>query len=168
MNENKPVISIIVAIAGNHAIGINNQLLWHLPEDLKRFKKITSGHPVIMGKKTYESLPKRPLPNRTNIVITDDRNDIFEGCITVFSIEEAIRACPSGEECFVIGGGSVYRQFMPIADKLYITKVHQDFEADTFFPEIPEESWTLTEESPVQADENNSLKYTFLTYKRNG
>ncbi len=167
MKESKPVVSIIVAIAQNYAIGKDNQLLWHLSEDLKRFKRITSGHPVIMGKKTYESLPKRPLPKRTNIVITDDRKDNFEGCTTVFSLDEAIEACRGEEECFIIGGGSIYRQFLPRADKLYITKVHEDFEADTFFPEITKEEWQLMEESPLQTDENNSLKYSFLTYKRN-
>ncbi|MBU2651223.1 MAG: dihydrofolate reductase [Bacteroidetes bacterium] len=161
-----PTISIIVAIARNNAIGKDNQLLWHLPDDLKRFKRITSGHPVIMGKKTYESLPVRPLPGRLNIVITDNPNDTFDGCETVFSIEEALAKCPRDMECFIIGGGSVYRQFMPLAEKLYITKVHKDFDADTFFPEITEDDWALMEESPLQTNENNSLSYSFLTYQR--
>ncbi|MFO8129873.1 MAG: dihydrofolate reductase [Bacteroidales bacterium] len=161
-----PPITIIVAIAANGAIGINNQLLWHLPEDLKRFKRITTGHAVLMGKNTYLSLPKRPLPNRTNIVISDNPDDHFEGSITVNSVEEAVEKCPHDRESFVIGGGSVYRQFMPIASKLYITKIHQDFKADTFFPEISENQWKCIEESKVYTDENNSLKYSFLTYQK--
>jgi dihydrofolate reductase len=136
-------ISIIVAVAANRAIGKDNDLLWHISEDLKRFKKITQGNQVIMGKKTFESLPKAPLPNRTNVVITDDRNDHFEGCVTVYSIEEAIDLCSEESESFIIGGGTIYKQFLPYASKLYITKVHRDFDADTFFPE-----------------------YSFLTYTR--
>jgi dihydrofolate reductase len=159
-------ISIIVAIAQNYAIGKDNQLLWHLSEDLKRFKRITSGNTIIMGRNTYLSLPKRPLPNRTNVVISDIPDEHFEGAETVGSIEEAMKYCNAEKECFVIGGGSIYRQFMPMAAKLYITRVHKDFEADTFFPDIDDEEWTLVEESEVQVDENNSLHYSFLTYHR--
>ena len=119
---NPPPISIIVAIAQNYAIGKDNKLLWHLSDDLKRFKKITSGHYVIMGKLTYLSLPVRPLPNRTNMIITDNPDDNFEGCMTVYSIDEVLNECPENQESFIIGGGSIYRQFMPIAQKLYITK----------------------------------------------
>ena len=112
-------VSIIVAIAENYAIGKDNDLLWHISDDLKRFKQITSGHKIIMGKNTFLSLPIRPLPNRISIVITDDKNDQYEGCIMAYSIEDALAKCEAGEECFVIGGGSIYRQFMPLADKLY-------------------------------------------------
>ena len=157
-------ISIIVAIAANNAIGKDNQLLWHISNDLKRFKKITQGHPVIMGKKTFESLPKAPLPNRTNIVITDDPNETFEGCITVYSIDEALEHCDKQEESFIIGGGSIYRQFMPHASKLYITKVHKDYDADTFFPEIKEKEWKLVEKEEVNDDPQNDFTYSFLTY----
>lgn len=167
MPENhSPNISIIVAIAQNYAIGKNNDLLWHLSEDLKRFKSITSGHTIIMGRNTYLSLPKRPLPRRTNVVISDIPEDQFEGAITVNSIEEALKHCSAESESFIIGGGSIYRQFMPMANKLYITKVHQDFDADTFFPEIDESIWRLAEESEIRTDENNSLQFSFLTYLR--
>lgn len=160
------MISIIVAIAQNYAIGKNNELLWHISNDLKRFKKITQGHSVLMGKKTYESLPKVPLPNRKNIVITDVAGEKFEGCITVYSIEEAMQVCENDEEVFVIGGGSIYRQFLPKADKLYLTKVHKDFDADTFFPEINYDEWELTEKEDVNEDTQNDFNYTFLTYIR--
>ena len=158
------MLSIIVAIASNHAIGKDNQLLWHISEDLKRFKRITRGHAVIMGKKTWESLPKVPLPERKNIVITDNPEDNFPGCTTVFSIDEAIRACAGDDEAFVIGGGSIYKQFMPIADKMYITRVNKEFDADTFFPEIDNEQWVLAEQTDVNDDNQNDFNYSFLTY----
>ncbi len=159
-------ISIIVAIAQNMAIGKDNQLLWHISNDLKRFKRITEGHQVIMGKKTFESLPKAPLPKRTNIVISDDTNDSFEGCKTVYSIEEAIDLCKEDEESFIIGGGSVYKQFLPYADKLYLTIVHKDFEADTFFPEIDLKKWNLIEREDIDNDPQNDFKYSFLSFSR--
>jgi dihydrofolate reductase len=159
-------ISIIVAVAENHAIGKDNELLWHISDDLKRFKKITSGHPVIMGRNTFLSLPLRPLPGRTNIVITDNKAEQFDGCIMAFSIEDALAKCPLGEECFIIGGGSVYRQFLPLADKLYITRVKRSYEADTFFPEIDEKEWKLIEQEDHVDAQNNSLPYSFETYTR--
>ena len=159
-------ISIIVAVAKNWAIGKNNQLLWHISEDLKRFKKITEGHQVIMGKKTYESLPFRPLKNRTNIVITDDPSETFDGCITVYSIEEALQHCNEKEESFIIGGGSVYRQFLPYANKLYLTMVDKDFEADTFFPKLDLKQWNLIEEEKCGPDGQNDFSYTFCVYKK--
>jgi dihydrofolate reductase len=159
-------ISIIVAIAKNNAIGKNNQLLWHIPADLKRFKKITSGHQVIMGKLTFESLPFRPLPNRTNIVITDKPGETFEGCTTVYSISEALNLCNAQEESFIIGGGSIYRQFLPHCNKLYITLVNKDFEADTFFPEINREEWELIESEDVENDPSLGFSYSFLTFEK--
>ena len=135
------MISIIVAIASNNAIGKNNDLLWHIPADLKRFKLITSGHPVIMGKRTWESLPRRPLPNRRNIVITDIQGETIEGCEMAYAIDEAIAMCDPAEENFIIGGASVYRQFLPHADRLYLTLVKKDFDADVFFPEIDFSQW---------------------------
>jgi dihydrofolate reductase len=161
----KKSISIIVAIASNHAIGKNNRLLWHIPGDLKRFKKLTVGHAVIMGKKTFESLPNKPLPDRTNIVLTDVPGEAMAGCVMAYSAEEALAKCPEGES-FVIGGGSVYRQFLPLADKLYITRVHKEFEADTFFPDIPEEEWILlSTEDPADVG-NQNFKYTYEIYVR--
>ncbi len=159
------MISIIVAIAENHAIGRNNELLWHIPEDMRRFKRITNGHKIIMGKRTYESLPNRPLKNRTNIVISDIPGDTYEGCIMADSIEEALDHCLPQEECFVIGGGMIYRQFMPLADKLYITWVHKEFEADTFYPEIDPEVWEETERVEEE-DEGLDFSYTFSIYVR--
>jgi len=159
-------ISIIVAIAENNAIGKDNQLLWHIPGDLKRFKKITTGHTVIMGKRTYESLPARPLPNRTNMVITDIPGEIFPGCQMAYSIDEAIQKCDKNEENFVIGGGSVYRQFLPIADKLYLTVVRKFFEADTFFPEINFDEWKLIEKTDIEADTEINFSYSYLIYSR--
>ena len=126
-------ISIIVAIAENFAIGKNNDLLFHLPNDLKHFKEITTGHTIIMGRNTLVSLPKWPLPNRRHIVITDKKDDIFEGCETVFSIDEAIEKVKNEKEAFIIGGGMIYKQFFPVAGKLYLTLVHKPFDADVFF-----------------------------------
>ncbi len=160
------MISIIVAIAENYAIGKDNQLLWHISDDLQHFKKITSGHAVLMGKNTYFSLPKKPLPNRKNIVITDNPNEVFDGCFMAYSIEDALTKINNDEETFIMGGGSVYRQFFPYADKLYITKIQASFEADTFFPEISDTDWQLIENEEGLIDPNSNLSYSFLTYKR--
>lgn len=158
--------SIIVAIAKNNAIGKDNQLLWHLPDDLKRFKKFTTGHWVIMGKKTFKSLPKGPLPNRVNVVITDVPGEIINGCLTVYSIEEAIEKSPEHSENFIIGGGSVYRQFLPLANRLYLTIVNRDFDADTFFPEIDFKEWNEIVREEYKAGEQNPLDYTFMILER--
>ncbi len=159
-------ISIIVAIAENYAIGKDNKLLWHISEDLKRFKKLTSGHKVIMGRNTFLSLPKGALPGRTNIVITDNPHEKFENCIMVYSIDEAKNLCDKNEEIFIIGGASVYRQFLAFADKLYITWVNKKFEADTFFPEIDENKWEVSDKSEVFYSEKNDFDYFFVTYIR--
>jgi dihydrofolate reductase len=160
------MLSIIVAIAENYAIGKNNDLLWHIPEDLKRFKSITSGHPVIMGKKTYLSLPVRPLRNRENIVITDDRNDVFEGCTLVYSIPEALSKCNPAGENFIIGGASVYRQFLPQTDRLYLTWVHKDFEGDVFFPELDFSEWQIVSREDFPVDEKLGFSYSYVIYDR--
>ncbi|MCX6306010.1 MAG: dihydrofolate reductase [Bacteroidetes bacterium] len=160
------MISIIVAIAENMAIGKNNDLLWHIPADMKRFKSITSGHPVIMGKRTWESLPRRPLPNRRNIVITDIPGEQVEGCEMAYSIEEAIARCSPDEENFIIGGASVYRQFLPHADRLYLTLVRNSFDADVFFPEIDFSQWKLVSKEDFQPDEVNDFSYSNETYDR--
>jgi dihydrofolate reductase len=160
-----PNIAIIVAIAQNFAIGRNNDLLFHLPNDLKRFKKITSGNAVIMGKKTLFSLPKGPLPNRRNVVITDIPGETFEGCETVYSIEEAVAAVSNEKMAFVIGGGMIYRQFYPIAGKLFLTMVHQDFEADTFFPEIDFNEWKEISREKL-FDGKNNFSYSNIDLER--
>jgi len=158
-------ISIIVAIADDFAIGLNNDLLCHLSDDLKRFKSITTGHQIIMGKRTYESLPKRPLANRTNIVISDNRNDQFDGCVTVYSIEEALEQCGQ-DESFIIGGGSIYNQFLPFANKLYLTVIHHKFNADTYFPVVHYDEWNeiYSEEHPE--NEDNPFDYTYMILGR--
>ncbi len=163
------MISIIVAIAENYAIGRKGDLLCHMPEDLKHFKQITSGKTVMMGERTFFSLPKHPLPNRRNIVLTDVQGKAFEGAEAVYSLDEMINAVKGEEEAFVIGGGMVYRQMMEHADKLYITRIHHSWEdADTFFPEIKEEEWELTSAERHEADDKNPYAYTFCTYnKRN-
>ena len=159
-------ISIIVAVAENNAIGKGNKLLWHISDDLKRFKRLTTGYSVVMGKKTYESLPVQPLPGRTNVVISDIKGELIKGCEMAYSIEEAIEKCPDNEESFIIGGGSVYHQFLPFADKLYITKVHKAFDADTFFPEIDEDEWQLIERKKIESDGKNDFSFSYLTYTR--
>jgi len=158
-------ISIIVAIAQNFAIGKNNDLLFHLPNDLKRFKEITTGHPVIMGRNTLLSLPKGALPNRRNIVITDNPEEKFERCEMVFSIAEAAEAVKNEEEAFIIGGGMIYRQFYPIAGKLYLTVVHRDFDADVYFPEIDYSLWEETSRED-HYDEKNDFSYSYLNLIR--
>ncbi len=159
------MLSIIVAIAENNAIGKDNQLLWHISEDLKRFKQITSGHKIIMGRNTYLSLPKRPLPNRTNIVISDIPGESFEGTITINSVEEALVLVKPDEEAFIIGGAMVYKQFIPLADKLYLTIVKKYFEADAFFPEIDYNEWKETE-CIFSSDNEQALDYRFVTFER--
>ncbi len=158
-------ISIIVAIAENFAIGKNNELLFHLPNDLKRFKRITTGHPVIMGRNTLLSLPKWPLPRRRNIVITDNAADNFPGCEIAFSVLEAMELVSGEPEAFVIGGGSVYRQFFPLANRLYLTLVHQPFEADTWFPEIDYGQWKVLGRED-HYDEINGFSYSYLDLER--
>ena len=163
--QDKP-LSIIVAVAKNYAIGLNNQLLWHIPEDFKWFKKITSGHPVIMGKNTYFSLPKRPLPNRRNIVITDVAGELIDGVEMAYSIDEAISIADEGKENFIIGGASIYRQFFARVQKLYITHVNKDFEADTFFPVIEPAIWKVSESYPQLELHKDGLEYSFRIYTR--
>lgn len=159
-------ISIIVAIAQNLAIGKDNDLLWHIPEDLKRFKKLTTGHTIIMGKRTFESLPNRPLPNRRSIVITDIPGEIIPGCVMAYSIEEAVSLCDPDGENFIIGGGSVYRQFMPFADRLYLTIVHKDFDADIFYSEIDFSQWEEISREDIKAVESLGFDYSYITYDR--
>ena len=164
------MISIIVAIAENYAIGKKGDLLCHLPEDLKHFKQITSGKTVLMGERTFFSLPKHPLPNRRNIVLTDVQGKTFEGAEAVYSIPELVERAKSkdkSEEAFVIGGGMVYRQMMPLADKLYITHIHHSWEdADTFFPEIDAKVWKQLSAERHEADDKNPYDYTFAEYGR--
>jgi dihydrofolate reductase len=160
------MISIIVAVSEDWGIGKDNELLWHISEDMKRFKSLTFGNTVIMGKKTWESLPSRPLPGRKNIVLTDVPNECIVCSVTAYSIEDALSKCEKDEEIFVIGGGSVYRQFMPFADRLYITHVHRKAPADVYFPEIDPDIWAVVEKDEFNASKNNGIPYTYIIYER--
>jgi dihydrofolate reductase len=157
------MITLIAAVSENSALGKDNQLLWHLPDDFKRFKNITSGHHIIMGRKTFESFPK-PLPNRTHVIITRQKDYQSEGCLIVDSLTKAISVCPKDEELFIIGGGEIYNQSIEMADKLDITRVHHTFDADTFFPEIDLTKWELTSEEYHPKDEKHRFDFTFETY----
>jgi dihydrofolate reductase len=156
------MINIIVATSKNRVIGNNNSLIWKLPADLKRFKQITTGSTVVMGRKTYESIGK-PLPNRRNIIITRDTNYLVDNCEIVNSLEEALMLC--NNDCFIIGGGEIYKQSIDIADKIYLTLVQEDFEGDTYFPEIGKE-WTKVFREDYEGDEKNEHKYSFIDYER--
>ena len=156
---------MIAAVAENNALGKNNELVWHLPNDFKRFKELTTGHHIIMGRKTFESFPK-PLPNRTHIVITRQENYNPDGCIVVNSIEKAIAICPENEDSYIIGGGEIYNLGLQYADIIEITKVHHTFEADAFFPKINESDWLLVESEENFKDEKHLYDYTYETYIR--
>jgi dihydrofolate reductase len=160
------MISIIVAVSEDWGIGKDNELLWHISEDLKRFKRLTLGNTVIMGKRTWESLPRKPLPGRRNIVLTDDRTETIENAVTAYSIEDSLTKCERNEEIFVIGGGSIYRQFMPIADRLYITHVHKKAPADIYFPEIDLKIWKIKEKKDFITDDGNGIPYTYTIYEK--
>jgi dihydrofolate reductase len=158
------MVSIVVATAQNNVIGNDNDLIWHLPADLKHFKSVTSGSSILMGRKTYESIG-RPLPKRENIIITRQADLTIEGCVVANSLQEAIDKAKS-EEVFIIGGGEIYKQAIEIADKIYLTKIHQDFEGDTVFPEIDSSTWKEVSSVPGQLDEKNKLAHTFIELVR--
>src|SRR3989344_4986634 len=161
-------LSLIAAIGKNNELGKNNTLLWHMPEDMKYFREITRGHAVIMGRKTFESLPGGPLPKRRNMVITRDKTYLRHGVDVVHSLEEAIALFKeSSDEIFVIGGGEIYKQAMQYADKLYITHVDaEEKDADTFFPEIIPILWNEISRKEHKADEKNPHDYTFSIYEK--
>jgi dihydrofolate reductase len=156
---------MIAAVAENNALGKDNELVWHLPNDFKRFKSLTSGHHIIMGRKTFESFPK-PLPNRTHIIITRQKEYEAEGCIIVDSIEKALAICPQDETAFIIGGGEIYTLGLPYADKLDITRVHHTFEADAYFPEINDNEWGIISSDFNEKDEKHLYNYTYQTFIR--
>jgi len=160
------MITIIAAIGKNNELGKDNQLLWHLPEDLKYFKKMTMGHPIIMGRKTYESIGK-PLPNRTNIVVSRKEDWFEEGILIVPSIKDAIKhAKKINEQIFIIGGGNIYEQTIDLADCLKITQVDFQTKADAFFPKIDENIWQKTDEIHHPKDEKNAYNFSFQTWER--
>ena len=159
------MITIIAAVAQNNALGKNNQLLWYLPADLKRFKEVTSNHIVIMGRKTFESLGK-PLPKRINIVVSRNKYFKAEGCIVVNSLEEALKKSKQDTNPFILGGAEIYKQALRFADKLDLTLVHHSFEADAFFPQIDLTIWKEISREKFKADEKNNYDFSFVTYLR--
>lgn len=161
------MITIIAAIAQNNALGLNNDLIWHLPADLKRFKKITTGHHILMGRNTFESIGK-PLPNRTTIIITRNENYTKEGCLVANSLEEALKMAQEDEHIFIIGGAQIYKYAIEndLVDALDITQVHNEFEADVFFPEIDKSIWEVVEKEDFVADEKNKFDYSFVRYQK--
>ena len=165
--KNSNELTIIVAAGEDNAIGKDNDLIWHLSNDLKRFKKLTSGHHIIMGRKTFESFPK-PLPNRTHIVITRQKDyKVPDGVIVVNNLEDALDAARKDNQPFIIGGGEIYKQSMHLADKLEITRVHSTFEgADTFFPEIDTSKWKEISRTTHDADEKHAYAFSFITYEK--
>ena len=156
------MISLVVALSENNAIGKDNQLLWHLPADLKHFKEITSGHTIIMGRKTFDSIGKA-LPKRRNIVITRNRELALPGVEIVHNLQEALDSCQEENEVFIIGGEEIFKQSLGLADKIYLTRVHQNYEADTYFPEIDDAKWKESNLESHLPDEKNALAYTFST-----
>jgi dihydrofolate reductase len=155
------IVSAIVATSENHAIGKNNQLLWHMPNDLKHFKDVTSGRTIIMGRKTFDSVGK-PLPKRRNIVVT--RQDItIPGCEVVKSVEDALALCKGEDEVFIGGGAEIYKLAMPLTNRIYLTIIHHTFEADTFFPEIDKNEWKEVKREDFGSDEKNAYLYSFIT-----
>jgi dihydrofolate reductase len=159
------MISSIVAIDENNVIGKDNSLIWKLPRDMKHFKETTTGHYIIMGRKTFES-NGRPLPNRTNVIITKDKKYKAEGCVIVHSIEDALKEAKNDSEAFIIGGGIIYELAMPFVDRIYLTKIHHAFEGDTFFPKIKYGRMDIVEERKFEPDEKNKYPFTILTLDR--
>jgi dihydrofolate reductase len=159
-------ISIIVAMAKNRTIGINNTLPWRCPEDLKHFKALTMGHHMIMGRKTFDSIGK-PLPGRTTVVVTRNRELKLEGCIIVHSLHEAISACGDDEEIFIVGGAELYAQALPLANTLYITEILQDTEGDAHFPVFDKTAWTEVMREKRHQETPQPLEFDFVKYRRN-
>lgn len=157
------MVSIIVAIARNRVIGCENKLIWHISEDLKHFKAVTTGHPVIMGRKTFESIGK-PLPGRINVIITRNSSYAPEGCRTASSLDEALGMFPAEEEVFIIGGGEIYGQALPTANKLYITEIDADFDGDTLFPEWNKKEWKEISREKFDRGQNFEHPFSFIEY----
>lgn len=159
------LISIIVAMDENRVIGYKNKLPWNIPSELKYFRETTKGKPVIMGRKTFESIG-RPMPERLNIIVTRDKNYKADNCIVVNNREDAIKAAESSNEIMVIGGAEIYKLFLPTANRLYITKVHGTFQGDTYFPEFNESEWIKVKEKFVEKDNENKYSYTIMVLER--
>ena len=164
-NKKTQLITIIVAASENNVIGNNNKLIWHLSDDLKRFKNLTKGHYVIMGRKTFESMP-RALPNRTNVIITRKENYIAENAIVTNSLESALKIASDDAQPFIIGGGEIYNIALNVSDRIELTRVHNNFEGDTTFPEIDKEEWIESNRVEKKKDETHSYDFTFITYNK--
>jgi dihydrofolate reductase len=163
----KPRLSIIAAMAQNRVIGVDNKLPWRLPADLAYFKSLTLGHHIIMGRKTYQSLPGgKPLPGRISVIVTRDSAFNAPGCVLAHSLPEAIAACDGDEEAFFIGGEQLYRQALDVADRLYLTEVRADVAGDAWFPMFDLSAWCETARTACQADERNALSFDFVVYDR--
>ncbi|WP_262965013.1 dihydrofolate reductase [Methylobacter psychrophilus] len=159
-------ISLIVAMASNRVIGLNNKMPWHLSADLKKFKKITMGSPILMGRKTYESIG-RPLPGRTNIIISRNLDYQQNGCVVFNDLKTALeKACENTEEIFIIGGADLYQSILPIADTIYLTLINQEFQGDTFFPEIKLTDWSEVEREDITDDSDAAFNYSFLKLEK--
>ena len=163
--ELKREIVLVAAAAQNNALGKDNTLLWHLPDDFKRFKALTTGEFIVMGRKTFESLPGI-LPNRTHIVITRNRDFSNEGCLSAESLTDALAKVPDDRNAYIIGGGEIYKQAISIATKIELTRVHSEFGADTFFPEIDPDKWTMVFQEHHPADDRHKHAFSFETYVR--
>ncbi len=161
----RPRVSILVAMARNRTIGVNNTLPWRCPEDLKRFKALTMGHHIIMGRKTYDSIGK-PLPGRTTVVVTRNRSLNIEGCTMAHSLEEALAACDGDAEIFIVGGAELYAQALPMADTLYITEILQDVAGDAHFPEFNTAQWREISRDRHSQETPQPLEFHFVTYMR--
>ena len=159
------MISIIVAVAENNVIGKDNDLIWHLPKDMKHFKETTTGHFIIMGRKTFES-NGRALPNRTNVIITRDKDFNAEGCVVVHSLEDAFKVAKDDPEAFIIGGGVIYKMALPIVDRIYLTKILHTFEGDTFFPELDMNEWEEISCQDFEPDEKNKYPFSIIILDR--
>jgi dihydrofolate reductase len=167
MTQIIPNLSIIVAADSKNGIGIQNTLPWHLSDDLKRFRAITTGHTIIMGRNTWFSLPKRPLPDRRSVVLTPDPLG-EEGATEIGALEDVFDICKNDSENFIIGGESMYRQFLPFVSKIYLTRVSGNFDTDTFFPELSSQEWQLIEESDLLTDSKSDIEYKYLILSRIG
>ena len=164
-NKKNQLITIIVAAAENNIIGNDNRLIWHLSDDLKRFKELTKGHHVIMGRKTFESMPKA-LPNRTNVIITRKKDYFAENAIVTNSLDEAIKLTSDDPQPFIIGGGEIYKIALNISDRIELTRVHHNFDGDTYFPDIDSKVWTEINRTKKKKDHNHKYDYTFITYEK--
>ena len=160
---NTKEITIIAAISENNGLGKNNKLIWHIPDDLKRFKKLTLGHSVIMGRKTFESIAK-PLPQRKNIILTRNKNYKAKGALIAHNVKEALNFCQNDNQPFIIGGAEIYKLFMNISNKIELTRIHKSYDGDAFFPEILEEKWKLVKSKKNNLNETKIINFSYLTY----